>query len=355
MLETKKIFIDTQYFVKTGLNFENSPLKAFRKLCEGNELFHISTSVVEREIEGKILLSVNEALNALKKFKRKAKILSSLQDEQILHLFSEIDEGDVCKKAIGVFTKYINDCKTEYVEATDVDTERLLDLYFDKKAPFGEGKKKSEFPDAISLLSLKSHIEDDEKIYVISDDGDMKSFCDDDLQFISIDTLDKLLDLYSLHTNIRTKIVKNYFVENEISFKERIKEYLESCDVYNVSTWEDAEAEELEVTNIGKIDPSVIYISDEESQITIDIDIEYAVTVTGPDFNNGFHDKEDGRMYTFGSTTRTSTVTDTYTVEVFLSYEFSNGNLENAQVDSFDIHGVAGGIEVDVEENEDWY
>ena len=90
MLETKKIFIDTQHFVKAGLNFENSPLKAFRKLCKDNELFHLSTSVVEREVEGKILLSVNEALNALKKFKRKAKILTSLHDEAILHLFSDI-------------------------------------------------------------------------------------------------------------------------------------------------------------------------------------------------------------------------------------------------------------------------
>ena len=34
---------------------------------------------------------------------------------------------------------------------------RKLSLYFEKKPPFGDGKKKSEFPDAISLLSSISN------------------------------------------------------------------------------------------------------------------------------------------------------------------------------------------------------
>jgi len=356
LLETRKVFIDTQYFVKSGLHFDGAAFKSFRTYCEAKELFHISTTVVEREVESKIQASVKEALSSIQMFRRKARLLASLDDEKIKGLFEEIDEEDIYKKSSDVFEEFMGGCSSEIVEADTIDGEDLLSMYFEKKPPFGDGKKKSEFPDAISLLSLKSHL-DDEKIYVISDDSDLKAYCDTDPQFISVDTLDKLLDIYTTHTNIRHEQVKQYFVTNEAAIKTKITEFLEGCDVYNSSTWEDAEVDDgLTVTHLGAIDPSVLFIDDEESQITFDIDVEFEVTVTGPDFNNGIYDREEGRMFTFDSTSRTSTVSMTYTVEIFLHYEFIDGVLENAEDDGLYIAGASGGIEVAVEENEEeWY
>ncbi|MDH5572804.1 MAG: hypothetical protein OEY89_13645, partial [Gammaproteobacteria bacterium] len=121
--------------------------------------------------------------------------------------------------------------------------------------------------------------------------------------------------------------------------------------------WEDAEVDDgLTVTHLGEIDPSVIYIDDEESQITFDIDVEFDVTVTGPDFLNGIYDREEGKMFTFDSTSRVSTISTTYTVEIFLSYEFTDGTLQNVEDHSLHVAGVSSGIEVSVEEyEEDWY
>jgi hypothetical protein len=67
--------------LKAGLHFDNPALKSFRKYCEKNELFHISTSVVIREVEAKIQASVKEAINEIQTFRRKARLLSSLKDE----------------------------------------------------------------------------------------------------------------------------------------------------------------------------------------------------------------------------------------------------------------------------------
>lgn len=355
MLETKKVFIDTQYFVKMGLHFDSPALKSFKDLCGIDELQHVTTSVVEREVQNKIELSVKEALSALQTFRRKARMISALDDENIKSLFAEISEDEICKKAGDVFCDYIKSCKTECVEANNVNAEHILSLYFGKKPPFGEGKKKSEFPDALSLLSLKSYIGEQEKIYVVSEDEDLKSFCEIDTQLVPIDTLDKLLDLYNQHTNERTEQIKLYFAINQIHIHARIKEYLESCDVYNNSSWEDAEVDGgITVLNLGNIDPSVIYVSDEECQVTFDIDVEYEVTVTGPDFNNGIYDKEEGRTYTFGNISRTETVVNTFTVEVWLNYAYVNAKLENIEEQSLYIAGVSGGIEVDIEENDVW-
>lgn len=344
--------------MKAGLHFDTPAFKSFRAYCEAHELFHISTSVVDREVRSKIETSVVDAISAIKTFRRKARLVASLDDEQIKGLFVEIPDEDFYRKSFEVFEEFMSGCSTEVVEADGIDPEELLYLYFEKKPPFGEEKKKAEFPDAITLLSLKKHLLDDEKIYVISDDGDLKAYCDDNPQFISVDTLDKLLDIYTTHTNVRHEQVKQYFIDNEGAIKAKITEYLESRDIWNSSSWQDAEVEGgLTVISLGDIDPSVLYIDDEESQITFDINVEFEVTVTGPDFNNGIYDKEDGRMYTFGSVSKTKYVRTTYTVEFFLSYEFLDEKLVNAEGVDLSIAHVSKGIEVSVEENEepDWY
>lgn len=346
------MFIDTQSFVNAGLHFDGLAFKLFRKYCETKELIHVSTSVVESEVKSKIESSVKDALSAFKTFRRKARILASLDDEKIKVLFEEITHIDIYQKSEEVFDEFMSACFTEIVKANDVNAEDLLSLYFNREAPFGDGKKKSEFPDAISILSLKSYLKDGEKIYVVSDDGDLKAYCYSDPSFISVDSLDKLLDVYTTHTSVRHEQVKHYLTTNEASIKLKIREFLEDCEVYNLSTWENAEVDDgLSVLNVGDINPSVLYINDKESQITFDIDVEFEVTVTGPDFKNGIFDSEDGCIYTFDSTSRTEAILTTFTVEIFLNYEFIDGVLENVEDEDLDIIGTSGGIEVSVEED----
>lgn len=352
MLETKKVFIDTQCFVNAGLHFDGPAFKSFRKYCENDELIHISTSVVTREVKSKIENSVKDAINSIQSFRRKARLLSSLDDQNIKGLFKEIPDNHIHKKSKEVFEDFMTACSTEIIGAADIDTEELLTLYFDRKAPFGDGKKKSEFPDAISLLSLKSHLENEEKIYVISEDSDLKAYCEENPNFIQIESLDKLLDIYTTHNNARHEQVKQYFIDHKEEIKQKIIEILEGCDVYNSSSWEDAEVDEgLTVLSLGNIEPSILYINDEESQVTFDIEVEFEVTVTGPDFNNGTYDREDGIIYTFNKTSRTEAIRSTFTVEASLYYEFIDGKLEDAEDCDIDIAEIHRGIEVSIEEN----
>jgi hypothetical protein len=354
MLETKNVFIDTQYFVKSNLHFDNAAMTAFRKLCKADELVHITTSVVEREVEDKIQTSVQEALTAIGNFRRKARLLSSLDDKDIKNLFTDIVEEDMYKKASNVFEQFMKDCKTTPVDASNVNAEDILNLYFDKKPPFGDGKKKSEFPDAFSLFSIRSHLSQNEKIYVISDDNDMKTFCDNDPQMLSLNSLDKLLDLYSLHTSALTNQIKEYFASNTDLIKERVKEYLENCEIYNSSTWEDAEVEDgLEVISVGSIDPLVLEVSNEDSQVTFDINVEYDVKVSGPDSSSGVYDSESGNIFTFESSSQDVRITATFAVTVWLSYEFLEGQLQDIDIFDFEIPSASRGIEISVEEFEE--
>ncbi|MDP2490153.1 PIN domain-containing protein [Vibrio splendidus] len=356
MLETKNVFIDTQYFVKSNYNFESISFLSLKELCQKEELRYLMTSVVEREVENKIALSIKEALGSLQSFKRKAHILSTIADPSLSSLFADVREEDVYGKANEVFHSFNAECKYEYVEADQIDPEKLLELYFEKKAPFGDGKKKSEFPDAISLLSLETYLEDNEKLYVISDDKDLKTYCEGNERLIAVDSLEKFLDIYNLHTNARTEKIKQFIESKTDEIKAQVSEYISGSDVYNSSTWEDAEVDSFSVSEVGDFEINVVHVSDEECQLTLDLTIELDVTVTGPDFSNGVYDKEDGHFYSFGSTTREEVIPFDFTCELNLSYEFVGGELED--VDIADLYiPKAHSIEVDVEEHEqsEWY
>lgn len=52
-------------------------------------------------------------------------------------------------------------------------------IIISKKPPFGETKKKDEFPDAFVLAALEGWCEkNNERIYVASTDPDLKLFCE---------------------------------------------------------------------------------------------------------------------------------------------------------------------------------
>ena len=356
MLETRNVFIDTQYFVKSNYNFESMSFTSLKDLCQKEELRYFLTSVVEREVENKIELSIKEALGSLQSFKRKANLLSTIDDPSVSSLFTEVREEDVYTKANEVFHNFNKSCNYEYVEADQVDPEDLLELYFNKKPPFGDGKKKSEFPDAISLLSLESYLDEDEKIYIVSDDKDLKTYCEGNDSLIAVESLEKLLDIYNLHTNARTEKIKQFIESQSVDIKVKISEYINDSDVYNDSTWEDAEVNGFSVVDVSDFEINVVQVNDEECLLALDFTTDLDVEVIGPDFSNGVYDKEDGRYYSFGSRTRKVVIPLNFTCELNLSYDFVGGELEN--VDIVDLYlPKAGSIEVSVEEYDgpDWY
>ena len=351
MLNSRNVFIDTQYFVRAGLNVKSPAFESFKKLCEAESLFHITTTVVYKEVKRKIEQSINEALSARQNFKRKAKILETIEDPKINSLFVDINEEEIHKGAADVFENFIKECRTKLIDSNNIDTEELLDLYLNVKPPFKEGKK-TEFPDAISLLSLDSHLDENDKIYLISEDGDHREFCNGNPKFIHIETLDKLLDLYNQHNNNLTSAIKDYIAQHDQEMKDAIVEQFADADVYNDSAWEDSEVEQLTVSDVGDIEPSIVFVNDDECKITFDLEVTHNVTVTGPDFTNGHYDREDDRVYTFGTTTNECQITESFTVELELFYEFTDGLINNLIDMHIYIPEISNGLAVNIEENE---
>ncbi|TGC14792.1 hypothetical protein CRU79_15220 [Escherichia sp. E4385] len=245
---------------------------------------------------------------------------------------------------------FLSDSDSTILELESVSVDKIMNMYFNCLPPFQEGKKKHEFPDAFTLLAIENHLPEGECIYVVSEDSDLIEFCKVTPQFIAVDSLSKILDIYNSHDQERASFIKQYVAEHIEEIKDSIREDIEDADVYNASSWEDAEVDELKVDHIHDFEPSIIQIDDESCLLSFNVDVDYTVSVTGPDFNNGIYDKEDGRTYTFGSTSREDTGTINVFVEVELQMEIVDTQFV-VQDRYVSVSGLTGGIEVCVEEN----
>lgn len=351
MLRTRNVFIDTQCFVAAGLHFENAVFEQLSKLCMENEVSLLITEIVQMEVENKISESIRDSISSINNFQRKAKILSNIEDITIKNFFVDLDEKRVQQLAKREFHNFLEDCNVTTVPMQNISIDNIIKQYFNKEAPFGDGKKKNEFPDAITLEALRTYIKDT-GIYVISNDNDLKSYCDTSEHFFHLDSIDKFLNIYSSHENSVSEAINNYITENWKSIEEELVRIFEEADAYNYSSWEDSELQNHKVISISEPDISIIYIEENTSLVTLHIKVEFEAEVSGPDFINGYYDSEDKVVIPMNHSRKTESEEIEFSVEMNLDFEIGNNAIRKVIYD-LHINGLAKGIEFSIEEGHD--
>lgn len=347
-LVTRNVFVDTEFFVKANLDFNSRTIKSFEELCGDNELNHITSTIVVSEVRRKIVDHIKDALKGIKNFRRKAAVLKEYDDENIRSLFTEINEDELESKALKAFDDFIEASGATVVDMSGVAGNEIIEMFFNQKSPFSV-QKPNEFRDAFSLLAIRSALRGQEKVYVVSADTDHKAFCEANEQFVSVEALSGLLDIYNKHNDERTRFIEQFLERKKEEIVQQIKSQLEDAEGYNSSTWEDAEVDSFEVAEIEEFEPQIIHLDDESCQIVFDVTAKFLVNVSGPDTATGHYDKEDGVLYTFDSASRQEEEEKEFSVELDLSFEADEREFIN---DEFDLHikGLGRGIEFGVEE-----
>lgn len=187
-------------------------------------------------------------------------------------------------------------------------------------------------------------------VYVISEDEDLKCFCDSKEGFYQIDTLDKFLDIYNSHENNLSLEINKYISNNSLEIIQVLEEKLNEADAYNSSTWDDSELDEFKVLEISEFEPSIVSIEDGSCVVTFDVSVDFEVTVSGPDFTNGYWDGEDKVMIPMESTTNVVVETLDFSVEMSMEFEIDGDDIVNIEYD-ISINNLYRGIEFSVEEN----
>ncbi len=171
-IETHLIFLDSSIFIKENF-FAGNKLKAFLNYEKESKIELITTEITKNECIsnlGEFLANSNTTFNkALKEINNKAKTFKNIDSlNHIFNLQTSFNFDKEKKKLEKKFIKLILDHFKE-INIDSKKTLKIVDDYFKQNAPFKNGKKKHEFPDAIVLNSLDSWCQKKKKkIYVVA-------------------------------------------------------------------------------------------------------------------------------------------------------------------------------------------
>jgi hypothetical protein len=154
MLKSRNVFVDTQAFHQHKFRFDHPTLKRLLELGASGAIQLVLTETVVGEVFAQLKEQLAEASKSLAQFRKLIGPIEGNLPEQYRGLLAEASQEEIIELGVKAWESYLTDSKSIVVPANDVDSGELLGLYFDSKPPFGQGRKKSEFPDAISVLSL---------------------------------------------------------------------------------------------------------------------------------------------------------------------------------------------------------
>lgn len=323
-LETRTVFVDTSVFVSQNFAFGGLRFTTLKDLCRQGKLRLLLTDVTTREVEARIEERVGDAVRSLKKVRREVNVLKPLEIAGLEAVFSNIDKDAHVEALKERFYEFLDDARCEIVKVDTVGVGSIFDLYFAKKPPFGEGKKKDEFPDAFALAALRTRCErNDERIYVVSEDGDMEKACETPNPFIYKAELSNLFELVLRDEGLATREAHERFAIILAEVREVIKHAFEE-DLYMFVLDQDGEAEAVRVKDVSLRDESVVALSNEEVDYALDAEVSFEADIKYLDPDSVFYDGETRTYLYMGSVEETVRRTLEVPIEVSLSFDPSN-------------------------------
>ncbi len=205
------VFIDTQVFIKESYDFSTKGKFAlFEKQVSNGKAQLLTSDIVKGEVVRHIKEDVNKGLEKLQSTLSDRR-LAIFREGSYSEIFGEIDISAMTVSALKTFNDYLTKTGAILLDIEDVDLRSVVTDYFSAKPPFGEGHKKSEFPDAFNVSMLQKHSTQYGKIYVVSNDGDFSNvenvYC--------FKTLNELLDAINSQDKISSQS-KNYVISEAV-------------------------------------------------------------------------------------------------------------------------------------------
>jgi hypothetical protein len=185
-LETPYVFIDTQAFRKSRFDWSGTTLSKLVELVRDGHIHLLTTSITKREISAQLAELLSEAKAALSKH---VAILKQLSAADALE---KIEDVKAVTDLEAKFDEFLKATSTVEVPLSS-DVASIVDDYFERRPPFSS-KKKSEFPDAIVVASLKAWAgKNSTRIYVVSQDPDLKACCEGISVFIHSESISDVI------------------------------------------------------------------------------------------------------------------------------------------------------------------
>lgn len=330
MLRTRNVYIDTEVFISNNY-FDSKNLQSLSDFGKDQTVNIFLTEITRNEIRSNIkeeILTTQNEINIFKKnMSSKGKILKNFAKFEAYFDLPKLELKLDFKELSEKLDIFIRDGNVSFIPFELADIKVVVENYFNQKPPFGNGKKKHEFPDAIVLSAIENWcIKQKQKIYFISSDPDFKKYTSENI-FV-IPKLGILLDMINRQLDIDRKIVwiSAVFENNESNIIESINEkFIET--VYDTVGYQ-IEVSDINVIETTLFEPALVEENslNDEYVFQLDFDIKFTAQITYDDHTLSFYDKEDDRYYNVEKAKRKITMHITETAEVSIEAFYDDGD-----------------------------
>lgn len=198
------ITIDTQVLDTNSYDFSGGWLGQLKQFRDGNVRLVLSELVVReglRHLRGRII----QTRDGLDKAHKKGVLYGLLAKDDVPKVMA-VDPAAAAKE---MMDRFIEETGAEVLPLDGVSSARLIEMYEQGIAPFaGKGKKKSEFPDAIALLTLGQWADaHGRNLLAVSGDDDWAGFKHGRVRVVA--DLDTALPLLQTKTESTVQVFRN--------------------------------------------------------------------------------------------------------------------------------------------------
>lgn len=328
MLKTKNIFLDTETFVANGYSASNKLSKLAEYGKNGTVRIFISEITVEEvksNIKEDLLIAIQQINRFKKEIHRRGRVLRQVEGFKEYLDLPQLDTRIDFERLTKTFEDFIKLGKVTIIRCENIDIKPILSKYFKKEKPFGEGKKKYEFPDAIFLKQIEDWCEKNyQKVYLVSADPDILEYnCDSIIPLKNIGKLLGIINRQEMMEEKKFEWLEQIFIKNQTKisksiekrFIEKVKdEYYSDFTIHNVSV------ENIELFEFSIIDDKPGY-----STLQMDVDISFNLEFSYMDYSSSYFDKEDNKLLFKDIKTVRIDFDNTITAEIEIEAVFEDG------------------------------
>ncbi len=345
---TPNVFLDTEVFEAHNLDLSSPNLRRLVRLTRAGKVNLLLTSVTRREVLAHLDEKAKEAFRHIKEFRRAARTMRKILPGAAVDALEAADKDAACKTLRTEFDSFIVETKATVVPVDKVCPEEIFEKYFAGAAPFGEGNKKSEFPDAFACGALQAWRATNEsgKIYIVSNDNDWKRACKDDPNLLSVTRIDELLQLFA--DSVLVTAILEALESMREDLVERVKQKAMDLDYFPGDQLIEGEVDDVEEVDAEIEDFHVVEVKDGLAAVSVDCKLTVSALISAQDADSGIYDHEAEDMHYVWTASGSVTRTLERVVEVSLSYEVDHP--ERCTITGLDFEDNS--VDLDVSEHE---
>lgn len=273
----QSIFLDTSVFAGQQYNFGSIALSTFVEVAKEKGLSLVLPAPTENEVKRQLTSRSDEALKALEEARRKAPFLKKWKHWPEKPT-SDHPEWEVGRIAAQEWKDFLSQVSVVRLGYEGIKLEKIMQWYDTVRAPFREGKKRKEFPDAFAVESLAIYAAKKQIVVaVVSEDPDFKFACEHYGSLLYFSSLPKLTEsLLSQEFNFEP--IRNSILEKTELLLDAIWDQIGAIGFYSDDSEIELKNSEVEEIDLGEF--RIVGIGDSECIVVFDARLEAKHTLT---------------------------------------------------------------------------